>query len=281
MTLTVVSRTSDLISLIAASNGGTPGTAGQNFLSHVTGAVATAAMDQYRIPDWEWGGPHAPGDGFIYNDNDTFTVNITFNNQGTKATNIKRTGNIVLIYADVGQPPGFDPTKITSSILSGTSGSSCGVKVRAPYSQNGSAAGGSWWRDYNAPFETGGDTQPAFDDVTSYPIKYSGYLNHPTGFSGHQVCVFIMEYKPDNGFFNGVFKEAISVDINNRDEGDDAFEYEWHTNSSYTNLFTTARTWSPGSTAPGESLTTYYLRARRIGAVSWTNVGAISWTDPR
>jgi hypothetical protein len=128
-----------------------------------------------------------------------------------------------------------------------------------------------WFRDYPEP-----SVPP---DDNGYAVRFSGELSG--GSSGSQNCQLELLYVPDIGPFNPSLINRFDFSMNNRAELTSNWDWEWHTNSTYTNLLTNGRQHEITSFGDPATTATYWLRAKRQSTSTWTNVGAVNWTDPR
>lgn len=263
-----MSRT--LKNLIKAS--GNSGVAGQSFRNHVTGSVTGAHMTDYNVDGWSFSAP--PTNGNTYTGTQNFGGSITFT-QGSRASNIKRTGAVIVVSPTGDVFTGGKITVTTNSIVGASTGSSLNVQVIAGYnSTTSSPVGNSGWFDgYTSPANPGG-TSPA--NVTMF-----GSLTGVSAATGSQFYQWHEIYTPDIGPYNADFDEIRQIFMNNRLETTSDWEWEWHANSSYTSLLASTVAYTFASSPDG--LYTFYLRAARILSFThiWENVGAVTFTDPR
>lgn len=250
----------NLVHLIKAS--GNTGVAGQSFRNHVTGAATGVAMTDYNIASMNLTGD-VPDGGTLYSPADhTYSINIGFT-EGNKAGLIRRLGNVVTAGMLGPFRPGASVSIVSSNIVVGSSGSTVGVKVVAGYTPGATPIG-----------VTGGGSTPCIEVQCSFSLGLSG-----AGASGDQHIFLEIDYFPDLAPFNPLLFYSGDAWMANRAQVPDDYEQEWHTNGSYTALHSTAQSFSEGSMP--QSLHQYYLRARLIGAGSWTNVGLIEYFDTR
>lgn len=255
--------------LYKAATGSFP-TTGQDLKTGLSAVSGDNAPDAWLVDSWTFGGTQ-PDENPVtpYSDGASFAMTMTIS-RGAKASAIQRTGAVIVITPS--GPAGFDAVMTVNSIL-GTTGSVT-VVVKAPYYNAGATliAGQTWFRDYASPTEppSGSGTQ-----VVVFKTQISGASG-----SGQQDISFTLSYTPDNGPFNpNLVKSYVGVPFYNRAETREDFNVEWHTNSTYTNLHSSAPEFEINSD-PLYAVS-YWLRYRRIGDVSWVNLGEQAWLDPR
>src|SRR3954468_17540838 len=235
-----------LKNLIKAS--GNSGAVGQSFRNHVAGAVTGAAMTDYKITALSFASP--PTNGNTYTGTQNFGGSITFT-QGSRASNIKRTGAVYTISPSGMFDTGGSVTLTTNSIVGASTGSSINIQVKAGYDDNGSSPVGNpgWFDGYTSPTVPAGTGS---DNVTMF-----GSLTGVSAVSGSQFFQWTETYTPDIGPYNSDFSFLRQIYMNNRLEDTTDWDWEWHANSSYTSLLSSTDTYTFGSSQNG--VTTVYL----------------------
>lgn len=264
----------DLLHLIIAS--GYAGTAGQSFRNHVTGSGAGAKLSDYKITAWDWqNGPDTAPVGGAYSGEQSFSIDISFT-QGSRAFNIKRVGSVIVFNPETGNNAnGYDAWVVSQSVLSGALDSALTLHIVPPYTTvfGGSIDGTAWYRDYPRP-----DIPP--EGLGTLPVTFTVTLANGAGGSTVENLRFSFTYVPDIGPFNPTLtKQYLNIPFNTRGYELDDFDYEWHANSSYTSLVTTAQSFEYESDP--QDTVTYWLRYKRTVDSTWTNAGSVTWTDNR
>jgi hypothetical protein len=165
--------------------------------------------------------------------------------------------------------PGFSATP-SSNIVSGATGSTVDVTVRAPIRSGQTPSGYVWYPDYPEP-----DVPPHNEEEEIwFEARLSG------GVSGVGTVAFRLVYVPDIGVFNLDLEGPWwTFDMHKRAATPPDWQWESHSNSTYTSLV------QSGSVLIDSSLPTtvlsYWLRGRPDATQSWQNVGELPWSDPR
>jgi hypothetical protein len=265
--------------LIRAS--GYAGVAGQSFRNHVIGAATGAKMSDYIVSDWLF--DSAPDPDFNYDDGATFAMPIAFT-QGSRAHFIKRAGSGVLTVQATYGPDyggtlpesnaGFQIDSTSHLIDAGATGALT-VTLRAPMAPATGFAGSAWFDGY-AHFDV-----PTYDGVNPDPVRFDGVIAGGGAGGTPVLQCFSVMYAPDIGPFSPMLFKTFPLMMIERatDESTSPYAWEWHTNSSYTDLHSSDASFLVNS-RPMDSFT-YYLRVRPLAGGAWNNVGAVTFDDPR
>lgn len=284
-----------LRNLIRAS--GYAGTTGQSFRNHVSGSASGAKMSDYKITTLVVNSSSVSPPPFTYPISQSFTLPITLPNKGSRSSAIQQLGstqfgaNRFPINGNLG-----GSSVSVTGIGAWTNGNSTGsmtIKVVAPFA-------GSPTLTPVTSFNTAGAGSST--STTPQRIKWEASLTStPTGTSSLEITT---RYAPDSGPFNDtLFSDGsgpnggFSVSLTNRAYDVSDYQYEWHSNSSYTNVLASTAIYIPAFNATiytgssytppyddasyGGSFLTAYLRWRLDTGSGWNNVGAVTWTDTR
>jgi hypothetical protein len=263
--------THKLNELIRAS--GYAGTSGQSFRNHVAGAASGAKMSDYLITAWALSDTPNPAPFSPYADNTTFYLDPQFT-QGVRASYIKRVGAVFVVSGS--GPYGFSATAVTNNAVGAATGSQLRVLVRSPFSSEQVITTGTPWYVGYSPR---GSSYPPPGSGT-VPVDFLAQTTYASG-SGQQTCSFGVGYTPDAGGFNpDLPSQFYNFPIANRIEGLADFDHEWHSNSTYTSLVSSASSFQIMS-APAYSVTYWYRYRRKISGASWVQLGAVNWSDTR
>lgn len=260
-----------ILRLIQAS--GYAGTSGQSFRNNVPGAVSGARTSDYYLDGWgNWTNSYSGGT-LAYN----ATVTLTFDlYAGGRWYNLPRKPLVALAN------DGTDPTSTGSaSVVSGAlmlPGSNTvqmqvrgGTKIVQLHRVfNGIS---KQWTEYGT--EPNPNPVSVASDIDIFAQFTSTGSTTPDAYS----YTLHLHY-PGDGDFNDPLDFSFPVTVmGNVTTDNTAASVEWHTNSSYTALYTTgalARVESGGSGPTSGSL---WMRYKDNGA--WVNYGQVDWFDPR
>lgn len=285
-----------LRNLIKAS--GFAGVAGQSFRNHVSGAVGGTRMSDYIIPKFvlDTGSVSVPP--FTYGTTATLTLPFTLPNKGIRASAIQRRAVTQFGANRFPVNGNFGGSSVTITSLGTWSddnkSGSLNLTVVAPFA-------GTPTLTTSASFFTNGAGSTPSD--TPQRVRWQAKLSStPAGTSSLEITT---RYTPDIGPFNDTLfssgsgpNDGFIISVTNRAYEVDDYEYEWHSNSGYSDLLSNSSFYIPtfGSaiytrggtyTAPyddasyGGSVLTAYLRWRSDSGSGWNNVGAVTFTDPR
>lgn len=255
-----------LKNLINASPSFTPWAAGESFLNHVEGSDAGEKMTDWNVDDWAFSADFPNNDDDPYDHGRAFDMDIDFT-QGSQATHIKRTGAARIQCIPSGNS-GTD-AQITSNVLGASSGSTALVTMSAPFRSGQVVTGTADFTSGSIPPPGSGAQGVTFEIVVS------------SGTAAASSVSFTLSYQVDTGPYNATLVKQYTFDMNERARTvSDVAVVEWHENSSYTDLFSSAASFEIMS-SPTDPTVTYWLRYKFDVGDSFTNVGAVAWTDPR
>lgn len=258
--------------LYKAATGSFP-TSGQGLKAALGALSGDDALD-WLVSAWAFSGT-VPNPTTTYSDGQVFGMNIAFTQGawaggGSGRTAIKRTGNVVLLEELTGGS-GVGDSTVTSSIVAAATGSTVSVTARAPWRSNQTITDVDvWFSEWDEP------NMP--NDNLEHEVRFSPIIS--IGSSTVVDCSFKLAYVVDNGPWNPDLEEVFEYKMNSRQASIFDWEWEWHNNSSYTDLYSTQTELFETGSLPS-TVWTFYLRGRRAGTATWDNFGAVTWTDPR
>lgn len=267
--------TFNLRNLIKAS--GYAGVNGQSFRNNVAGSATGAKMSEYKCPDWFFDTPGAPSTspiGSSYVGTQTFTIDVSFPSQASRAHYIKRIGSMIVFNPEnANNSAGYSASVVSQSVVAAATGSSISISVVPPTDTGTVTFGSPWYADYTYPA-----TPPSGSG--SVPVQFKAQMSAVGGGASVVNVRFSFTYDPDIGGFNPqLLKQYINIPFTTRASAISDFDTEWHNNSTYTSLKDTAFFFNISS-APMYSVS-YWLRYRRKGDTSWINAGEAAWSDSR
>lgn len=266
--------------LIKAGKFGVAAVTGDSFRNTVPGAGSGADVNDYKV--------------FGFN---SFTGDVPDIAEGIKASgyqwvfgwsvvraalfgNIQANGNFVVgvrrtdsaVYHYAGQA-----LNVLAQNMSGASATMT-LEVLGGYKEITTVSGHAWYTGYVEPANPGGT------DVAE--VSFTATVSYGPGGLDTQDIEFELHWTPDyggdgddnHGFNIEVTYPGLSARTTQRYEPSSNVEIEWHTNSSYTALYTTGVGFTIFSWPQQDN--TYWMRWRR-GSGAWTNYGAVNWHDNR
>jgi hypothetical protein len=206
-----------------------------------------------------------------YDDQQSFTYAISFT-RGAQAYRIARQGAGRIVASNTTGQAGSAVTS-TSSVDMAAGTGSITVTLTAPYSAAATASGSTHFQGLNP-----GDVP---SDNVAHTAVFELVLTGAGPSGSATTMTWTLAYQVDSANFNPQLVDATQQAlIHYRGEVVADWQAEWYNDSGYTSLYTTGNSFTVAQTSAGQDFT-FYLRARRIGAPSWTNYGAVTFTDPR
>lgn len=267
----------DLVELIKAS--GNAGTAGQSFLNHVTGATGGVSMTDYQLGSVNSysGVPLTPVEN-TYATPQTWNIDVTFSNYGSKFNQIRRNGTTPWLFLGTAN-------HVLNSVSwnDGTATVTLNSTVEGDYDAGTLqtlSSFSAWHTGYTAPTQ---NPNSGSVNVSVFPEVSGG--GSPSGTTDFTLQ---WRYDPDTATFNSnMTTSSFSFRMNKKayPAWTTTHEWEMHTDSNYNNVVgTNSYTFSSDENYDADvGYIRYRIKAAYNGGTpgSWSNYGVIHWTDPR
>lgn len=270
----------DLRTLIQAS--GFSGVSGQSFRNHVSGAATGVAMSDYFISGVVFTNPLDPPPT-SYPDNTTYFATASLSVFGTMAGAIlNRSTTAWQVSATETEDAGTGQSASLTSVAWSGGTAILGLNVRGAYTPGTpSTTANVYFRDYSYPSEP--------PDAATYPVRFA-IVSGSVAASGSATMYVNIAFTPDMyaaGFNpstnNASVLEDWRVRVDRIANPGQTIEVEWHTDSGFTSLYSTAMAFDIDSDVNTD--VSYWLRYRNAGSTgSWTAYGGsgeVHWMDPR
>lgn len=240
--------------------------------------VGDKAPDDWNVSNWTFAGEPIPEEELVnpYASGTTFNETFDFT-EGVRGGDYrdgnKRIGTGKVGVSIVSAGYGADVVITGGSVGTGHTGHTVDVQVTGEANANVTHSASGWFDGFTEP--------NAPSDNDPHDIRFTASVNNQSPV-GDSVIDWMLFYTMGGaGGFNDTLTRNQGSKFEKRQATNNDYDYEWHNNSSYTDLYASTRETIWTQSVLSEDKTFWHRKKRKSARASWENIGAVTFTDPR